>query len=164
MTLFYAKEMCFKLPNGQRLFENIEIKLKKGDRMVIQGPSGCGKTTLLKCLAHLIPFEHGECTLENASIDKFTVPNWRTKVMYVPQTPVDHPGTPNDLFKMVRSFASQKNRTDHGDPIDIARNWGISDDHFAETWSNLSGGEMQRCALAIALALNPQVLLLDGND
>lgn len=40
--------------------------------------------------------------------------------------------------------------------------WNLSESHFTENWSNLSGGEMQRAALAVALALNPDILLLDG--
>ena len=40
--------------------------------------------------------------------------------------------------------------------------WDLSEAQFTEKWSNLSGGEMQRVQLAMTLALNPDVLLLDG--
>lgn len=45
--------------------------------------------------------------------------------------------------------------------VQIGMDWNLSESHFTEKWSNLSGGEMQRCALAVALALNPDILLLD---
>lgn len=82
--------------------------------------------------------------------------------MYVPQRPSVHPGTPLDFFKMVKKYASQKHK--HIDnPVDIGLKWNLSQSHFEEKWENLSGGEMQRVSLAIAVSLNPDVLLLDGN-
>lgn len=83
--------------------------------------------------------------------------------MYVPQRPAVHPGTPLDLFRMVTKYASQKNKQ-FGNPVEIGVQWNLSESHFNENWSNLSGGEMQRAALAVAVALNPDILLLDGKS
>lgn len=68
------------------------------------------KTTLLKCISELIPYEKGYCTLNDKSVSDYTVPIWRSKVMYVPQRPSVHPGTPLDFFQMVCKYASQKNK------------------------------------------------------
>ncbi|KAI8343697.1 P-loop containing nucleoside triphosphate hydrolase protein, partial [Chlamydoabsidia padenii] len=118
------------------------------------------KTTLLKCLAELVPYEDGTSTLHGKKASDYGIPTWRSKVMYVPQRAAVHPGTPMDLFEMAKKFQAQKGKS-FGDPTKIGMEWHLSESHFTESWSNLSGGEMQRCALAIALALNPEVLLLD---
>lgn len=74
------------------------------------------KTTLLKCIAELIPYEKGYSTLFDKDVKDYTVPVWRSRVMYVPQRPSVHPGTPNDFFNMVKKFASQRHKQ-FGDPV-----------------------------------------------
>ncbi|KAI8072316.1 P-loop containing nucleoside triphosphate hydrolase protein [Gongronella butleri] len=150
MAYFHVKDLGFQLPNGQWLFKDIQIQLNQGDRLVIQGPSGCGKSTLLKCLAQLLPFEHGVCYFQGQPCEAYGVPQWRTQIMYVPQQPATHPGSPLDFFRKVKAFDSQKKRNDFDDPLDIAMSWGITEDVFREDWDRLSGGEKQRCTLAIA--------------
>ncbi|KAI8070619.1 P-loop containing nucleoside triphosphate hydrolase protein [Gilbertella persicaria] len=160
MTIFEVQDISLQLPDGRWLFQNVSFKLNEGDTLVMRGPSGVGKTTLLKCVAELIPYNHGYCTLNDKKVSDYTVPIWRSRVMYVPQRPAVHPGTPLDFFDIVKKFASHKNR-ELGDPVKIGSEWQLSESHFREKWGNLSGGETQRCALAIALALNPDILLLD---
>ncbi|KAI7854948.1 P-loop containing nucleoside triphosphate hydrolase protein, partial [Circinella umbellata] len=121
------------------------------------------KTTLLKCLAELIPYTSGYSKLQGKKPVEYElgIPGWRSRVMYIPQRPTAHPGSPLDLFNIVKRFSSQKVKKDIGDPIQIGMQWNLSESHFTEKWSNLSGGEMQRCALAIAICFKPDVLLLD---
>ncbi|KAL1926766.1 hypothetical protein VTP01DRAFT_5412 [Rhizomucor pusillus] len=161
--IFEAKGISMRLDSGRWLFKDIDIKLEKGNVLVLQGPSGSGKTTLLKCLAELIPYTNGYSTLHGKKPRDYGVPVWRSRVMYIPQRPSAHPGCPLDLFRTVKRFSSQKHKKPRS-PIEIGLNWNLSESHFHESWSNLSGGEMQRCALAIALAFNPDVLLLDERE
>ncbi|KAI8137856.1 P-loop containing nucleoside triphosphate hydrolase protein [Fennellomyces sp. T-0311] len=159
--LFEAHGVSMRLGEGRWLFKDIDIELNEREIIVLQGPSGTGKTTLLKCLAELIPYTDGSSKLLGKTPDDYSIPVWRSRVMYIPQRPTAHPGCPLDLFNIVKKYSSQKSKKDVGDPVHIGLNWNLSESHFTEKWSNLSGGEMQRCALAIALCFNPDVLLLD---
>lgn len=129
---------------------------------VQRGPSGSGKSVLLKCLAHLLVYPTGTIHLSGQSPADLGVPVWRSKVLYLPQRPALLPGTPNEFWETLKGFKSRKGREDLGDPWQIAAEWGIARPQWDQTWGSLSGGEGQRIALAVALALKPAVLLLDG--
>lgn len=76
------------------------------------------KTTLLKCIAELIPYDEGHCKLFDKGINDYSIPVWRSRVMYVPQRPATHPGTPMDFLRMVKKYASQKNK-ELDDPVKL---------------------------------------------
>lgn len=94
------------------------------------------------------------------------IPQFRTRVLYVPQRTSLLPGTPHDFLLAITSLAARKgssSQTDLNRVIDIAEGWGIDSQLWDRGWSTLSGGEAQRIALAIAIGLNTaEVLLLDG--
>jgi len=95
------------------------------------------------------------------------VPAFRTRVFYVPQRPALLTGTPRDFLATIASFGSRSKfkADDHTYAVEVARAWGIDDELWDRNWSNLSGGESQRIALATAMGLNTaEVLLLDGKN
>ncbi|KAI6099876.1 P-loop containing nucleoside triphosphate hydrolase protein [Pisolithus croceorrhizus] len=130
------------------LFSNLNFVVNEEDVVILQGKSGVGKTSLLKCVAHLNMYG-GEVLYRG-----------RTKVSYVPQRPSLLAGTPRDFLKTVTSFRSRAPKVVRR--IEVANAWGIDEELWDRNWSNLSGGESQRIALAIAVGLNTaEVLLLD---
>ena len=130
-------------------------------RLAVTGATGSGKTSLLKVLARLDEPASGVLQLDGPRGD---VPPWRTRVRYVAQDRPTLSGCPRDLYDTVRRYRAQRHRglTFHDDaPARIAANWDLPAEKFLQPWFSLSGGEAQRANLAIALALQPDVLLLD---
>ena len=96
-------------------------------------------------------------------------------MQYVPQRPSLLPGTPRDFLNTILKFHSRKasgntpseareaeDARRHA-PVDVAAAWGIDEELWDRNWSNLSGGEAQRIALATAVGFRTaEVLLLDG--
>ncbi|CAI2162964.1 16728_t:CDS:2 [Funneliformis geosporum] len=84
-----------------------------------------------------------------------------TRVMYVPQRAPIMPGTPMEFYTKMLSFKQQRTRNCHVDPIELSQQWNVRDELWDKEWNQLSGGEIQRISLAIALSCKPDVLLLD---
>jgi ATPase subunit of ABC transporter with duplicated ATPase domains len=174
----YAKPVLSNLANGESLSlstnpvltvnnlkvhrarQELSFQLYKGYRVGVTGPSGIGKTQVLRSLAGLESVERASLALSPPA-ESWT--EWRKRVCWVSQDRPTVDGTPNDLFQELMSFrCHQSKSTDQlQDPRDIASEWGLSVDAFDRPWNTLSGGEAQRASLAIVLALQPNVLLLD---
>ncbi|MBU0551320.1 ABC transporter ATP-binding protein [Myxococcota bacterium] len=138
------------------LFEGIDLRLSSGWRFVM-GPSGRGKTQLLLALADLRRPAAGRVTLDGHPPAAYAPGVWRRRVCYVPQLPPSLPGAPEDLIQEVARLRH------HGawarPPLEWAQRWGL--ETLATPWARMSGGERQRALLAIAVARDPDVLLLD---
>jgi ABC-type iron transport system FetAB ATPase subunit len=113
--------------------------------------------------------------LDHVQSSSAGVPNYRTKVQYIPQRPSLLPGTPIDFLNRIQSFASRQSPSSYQkdgdrkegrlDPYRIAEEWGIDRVMWGREWSTLSGGEGQRIALAIAIGVGrAEVVLLDGES
>jgi vitamin B12/bleomycin/antimicrobial peptide transport system ATP-binding/permease protein len=145
----HLHDLDLSLPNGLKLLEHADLTLENGHSMIITGRSGSGKSTLFRALAGIWPFARG----------KIEVPE---NMFFLPQKPYIPLGTlryvityPNDPELYDRAILSQVLR-DAGlphlvDRLDRDDNWPQS----------LSGGELQRVAVARAMLAKPAWIFMD---
>ncbi len=146
---------------GERtLFEGLSFQLKRGEALALQAPSGTGKTALLRLLAWLDPLQGGSVTFDGRSPTEWGVPQYRRRVTYVSQSPPRLAGTPRVSWDFLANTREGSARAPT--PLEsLLPELGLDLSTLDQRWSSVSAGEAQRLCLALALALGPEVLLLD---
>lgn len=143
------------------VWRDVNFTVSPGSRLLIDGPSGSGKSLLLRAVAGLDP-SNGECRLHGKTPAEWSVPRYRSRVMYVPQRPSFAPGTVADAMAQPFGFGVHQHRAwDEGRAAELLEALGRDAALLRQDVDMLSGGQQQSVALARALQLDPQVLLLD---
>lgn len=155
------EKICFSYQE-QAVLKEISLEIDSGDFVVIVGPNGAGKSTLLKIMAGLLQPQSGTVSLDDASLSKA---QRSSRIAYVPQQYSAHtPGFPATVEEIVALGAVQgHNTTKQGRRHIIAHMLELvgATNLAKKRIGELSGGQQQRVMVAMALAANPQVLLLD---
>ncbi|ESK96986.1 atp-binding cassette transporter [Moniliophthora roreri MCA 2997] len=164
MSILQVHELTCKTEQGLDIFSGAKLEVGEGDVVILQGKSGSGKTTLLKCIAGLNVYS-GIILLHGKTPKSYGIPSYRVKVSYIAQRPPILPGTPRDFLNTVTTGFKARKKTPtrkYSEIEEIAQSFGIEPELWDREWSNLSGGETQRIALAIGVGLDSaEVLLLD---
>ena len=143
------------------VWRDVNFTVSPGSRLLIDGPSGSGKSLLLRAVAGLDPSD-GECRLHGKTPAEWGVPRYRSRVMYVPQRPSFAPGTVADAMAQPCGCGVHQHRAwDEGRAAELLEALGRDAALLRQDVDTLSGGQQQSVALARALQLDPQVLLLD---
>ncbi|RBP06678.1 ABC transporter transmembrane domain-containing protein [Rossellomorea aquimaris] len=158
----------FSYPNDDvHALENIHFSLKKGQTLGIAGKTGAGKTTLLRLLLREFEGYKGEITFGGQMIQGYKLSRLRESIGYVPQDhflfsatileniAFTHPLTPKEKVEEAASLAHI-----HEDIVHFSEGYGTV---VGERGVSLSGGQKQRIAIARALLMNPEVLILDDS-
>ncbi len=151
--------------NGKTVIKNISLSFQEGSMVSVIGPNGSGKSTLLKCLGRLIKPTEGRVFLDGRSISMLNSSEIARNIGILAQSP----SAPEDIpvhclaaygrspYKKIMSSFTKEDR-------EIV-NWAVSaaglDDKRHMPIGRLSGGERQRAWIAMALAQQPKILLLD---
>jgi phosphate transport system ATP-binding protein len=166
-----TKKLNFYYRDFQALHE-ISLDFYTNQVTALIGPSGCGKSTLLRCLNRmndLIPFSraNGEVLLDNQDIynPDVDVVTLRRRVGMVFQKPNPFPKTifENVAYGLkVNGLKDKAQITDRVErSLQAAALWDEVKDRIHESALGLSGGQQQRLCIARALAIEPEVVLMD---
>lgn len=125
----------------------------------IVGESGAGKSTLLRLLNKMMPWNSGEIYYRNTPLKDMDAVALRRRVVMLAQQPVTFPGDVRESLLAGRRFAEMADVDDAN--LKSALRLVALEKTLEEDVTDFSGGEKQRLALARALLLSPEVLLLD---
>nr|WP_297763620.1 ABC transporter ATP-binding protein [uncultured Butyrivibrio sp.] len=147
------------------IINDLDISIPEGKFSVIIGPNGCGKSTLLKSFARLLKPQKGNIMLDGKSIYEIPTLCLARQIGLLPQSPLV-PGsiTVADLVSRGRfpyqNFLGQLTKADYSAISAAMEAMGILDlaDKPVES---LSGGQRQRVWIALVLAQDTDILLLD---
>ncbi len=138
---------------------NLSIAIKQGDYYVILGESGAGKSMILELIAGIIKAESGRIFLNNEDISDKNIQKREIGIVFQDYAVFPHMNVFNNIAYPLKNNKLSKKEIKNK-VIQISEELDISHLLNRKT-TNLSGGELQRTALARTLVLNPKVLLLD---
>lgn len=154
-----VKNVSYKV-NNKIILDNINFELKEKETLVITGSNGSGKSTLLKVIMGLSSMSNGNIILDDEDISTLKINEKANKgLIYSYQTPVTFKGlTVFDLLLI----ANQDYPT-YMEMKECLSSVGLNIREYLEreVSSSLSGGELKRIDLALALMKKGKVLMLD---
>jgi len=148
--------------------KNIDIEIKKNQKIGIIGRSGSGKSTILDIISGILSNSTTDLKVDNQKIDdeeKFV--NWQSLIGLIPQ----NISVLNETFKKNILFGLNEKLIKDNEVLEIIKISNLTKllsrlpngiyQNINEKGSNLSGGEIQRIGIARALIFNPEVLIFD---
>lgn len=162
---FLIRARDLRVGYGQHeIIPGINLQIPPGKITTIIGPNGCGKSTLLKALSRLMPFE-GEVTLGGRSLKEYPRRDLARHIGVLPQSPTAPEGIlVADLVSRGRhphqSWFNQWSRSDEG-VVEIAMKASGIAALADRPLDSLSGGQRQRAWIAMVLAQETDILMLD---
>lgn len=162
MNRVEIKNLSFSYNDGEPVLNHVSLSVEQGSYTSIIGHNGSGKSTIAKLIIGLLAPRDGEIYVDGELLDNKSVRRIRKKIGLVFQNPDNQfigASVEDDI-----AFGLENRQIPHKDMPEIVKRFaervGMSE-FLQNEPSRLSGGQKQRVAIAGALALNPEILILD---
>lgn len=152
------------------IFENFDFEILANEVTAVVGPSGCGKSSFLLCLNRMIELEanaqaSGEVLFHGKPLRDYPVAEIRKRIAMVYQKPTPFPFSIEKNFQIPLQEAGYRKKHEWfakmQEVLELVGLWEEVRDRLSSSALKLSGGQQQRLCIARALALDPEVLLMD---
>ena len=159
MSVAITIQHARKAYDSHLVIPDISLTVQKGEFFTLLGPSGCGKTTLLKMIAGFTAFDAGSCSFNDTKINDVDPAKRNIGMVFQNAALFPHLNVRQNVAFGLKTRGFSKayitDRTEH-----VLKLMHL--DHTADQLPDkLSGGQQQRAALARALCIEPDVLLMD---
>lgn len=149
--------------NGTEVLKGVSLAMEAGEFVALLGASGSGKTTLLNIIAGLQHADQGQLTLDGQDITRLPAGKRRFGMVFQNYALFRHMSVADNIAFGLRVLPRRERpgRVERREKVsELLDMIGLADlgDRFPQ---QLSGGQRQRVAMARALAINPQLLLMD---
>jgi ATP-binding cassette subfamily B protein len=159
------RDLNFNFNETRKILNNVNLKIKPGEKVALVGPSGAGKTTFVRLLLRLYSATSGQILIDGQDISEVAQESLRKNVSLVPQDTILFHRTLSKNIAYGKQDATKEEieeaaRLAHCD--DFIKNLPLGfETYVGERGIKLSGGERQRVAIARAILKNAPILILD---
>jgi iron complex transport system ATP-binding protein len=157
-------DLCFSYKE-RPVLQQIDLNIRKGERIGILGPNGCGKTTLLKLLNRNLHPDSGKVMMNDIDLEEVSKREIARHIAVVPQSnEIRFAFSVRDIVMMGRMPFMGQFQGESSEDVRIVdeamKKTNVTE--FADRLINtMSGGERQRVIIARAIAQKPEIILLD---
>lgn len=151
MAVLEARGVSFAYPGGARVLEGVSLRVASCERVALSAPSGFGKSTLCQVLAGYLAPEGGAVTLDGRPFAARAGTPCPVQLIW------QHPERAVDPYLRLGATVAEGGKA----PASLMEALGIRPEWLSRFPHELSGGELQRCCIARALAARPRFIIAD---
>jgi ATP-binding cassette subfamily B protein len=172
MPLVHASSITYR--HARRdvpALEQVDLTIRRGERILLRGPSGSGKSTLSALLSAVRPLQSGLLFFRGLDVATVGLENWRRRVLLAPQFHANHIFIGTLAYNLLLGRAWPASTADRAEALEVCHALGLGplvermplglDQPVGETGWQLSHGERTRVFLARSILQKPALMILD---